>query len=407
MTQNETNIAIIGAGVSGLVAAQTLEKAGYTTTIFEKSNRIGGRVHTEYIDDYPLDVGFQVLLTAYPAAQRILDYDALELRTFLPGAQIISSGKTHTIGDPLRHSGFWSSALDSNIASFSDKIKTLQLARALKSKSISDIFAAQSQSTLDYLKEKGFSQKYINQFFKPFFGGIFLENELHTSSRMFEFIYKMFATGDAAIPKNGMQMIPNQIASTLKSKIQLNSDVVNVKNSQVFFESSESKNFDIIIDTIGITLDQKDKIKWKGTVNHYYEVDIDRKVNQLITLTPDIDGINSIHFVTDLIPHPTGKQILSISTNANTDTQRTDNEIVKRYVNSLFDIRFINHLASYAVPQALPDIQSPNYSATIDNLKINESTYRTGDYLSAGSLNAAMENGEKVAKLIISDLSIV
>ena len=40
--------------------------------------------------------------------------------------------------------------------------------------------------------------------------GIFLENELKTSSRMFEFVFKMFSEGDTAIPGRGMGMIPKQ-----------------------------------------------------------------------------------------------------------------------------------------------------------------------------------------------------
>ena len=34
------------------------------------------------------------------------------------------------------------------------------------------------------------------------FAGIFLETELSTSSRMFEFVFKMFAQGDVAIPES-------------------------------------------------------------------------------------------------------------------------------------------------------------------------------------------------------------
>lgn len=50
-------IAIIGAGISGLAAAQILAKAGLTVTIFEARDRIGGRVWT--VDDLgtPLDAG--------------------------------------------------------------------------------------------------------------------------------------------------------------------------------------------------------------------------------------------------------------------------------------------------------------------------------------------------------------
>ena len=78
----------------------------------------------------------------------------------------------------------------------------------MRFKSLEKIFLSKELKTIDYLKKYGFSKKIINDFFKPFFAGIFLETELSTSSRMFEFVFKMFAQGDVAIPESGIQEIP-------------------------------------------------------------------------------------------------------------------------------------------------------------------------------------------------------
>lgn len=51
------NIAIIGAGMSGLTAAQTLAKNDIKVTVFEARDRIGGRVWTDKQLGIPLDVG--------------------------------------------------------------------------------------------------------------------------------------------------------------------------------------------------------------------------------------------------------------------------------------------------------------------------------------------------------------
>ncbi len=42
-----TRIAIIGAGIAGLNAALTLQDAGLACSIYEASNRIGGRMHSD------------------------------------------------------------------------------------------------------------------------------------------------------------------------------------------------------------------------------------------------------------------------------------------------------------------------------------------------------------------------
>jgi hypothetical protein len=78
---------------------------------------------------------------------------------------------------------------------FQIKIKILKLNNYLKKKSITAIFETDETTTLNYLKSFGFSDAIITDFFTPFFSGIFLENQLDTSSRMFEFVYKMFGNG--------------------------------------------------------------------------------------------------------------------------------------------------------------------------------------------------------------------
>ena len=102
MDKKDFKIYIVGAGVSGLVAAQVLENKGYHPIILEASDRAGGRVKTDIKKGFQLDHGFQVLLSSYPAAQKYLDFKALKLQKLKPGAVIFKNGKQQVIGDPLR-----------------------------------------------------------------------------------------------------------------------------------------------------------------------------------------------------------------------------------------------------------------------------------------------------------------
>ena len=78
MGKKDFKIYIVGAGVSGLVAAQVLENKGYHPIILEAANRAGGRVKTDIKKGVQLDHGFQVLLSSYPAAQKYLDFKAFK-----------------------------------------------------------------------------------------------------------------------------------------------------------------------------------------------------------------------------------------------------------------------------------------------------------------------------------------
>jgi phytoene dehydrogenase-like protein len=185
----DQDIIIIGAGLAGLVAAKHIEAAGGSPLILEASDRVGGRVKTDVKDGFKLDRGFQVLLTGYAEAQEYLDFAALDLRSFQTGARIFADGRSFLIADPLRDPAQVWRMVFSPVGSLLDKIKMWQLTQQLKRLSPSKNFDHNHVSTLDYLqKEWGFSDRIIRQFFKPFFGGIFLENALLTPASMFRFV---------------------------------------------------------------------------------------------------------------------------------------------------------------------------------------------------------------------------
>jgi predicted NAD/FAD-dependent oxidoreductase len=50
---------IIGAGLSGLVAARTLKDTGVHVTVLEKEEKVGGRMRTDLVEDGVFDHGAQ------------------------------------------------------------------------------------------------------------------------------------------------------------------------------------------------------------------------------------------------------------------------------------------------------------------------------------------------------------
>jgi len=302
MNKKDCKIHIIGAGVSGLVAAKVLEDNGYSPVIIEATERVGGRVKTDVVNGFQLDHGFQVLLTAYPAAQKYLDFGALQLQKFLPGASIFKNGNQLIIGDPLKDFSLLFSTLFSGIGNFSDKLKILKLNNKLKRKNVSAIFAEKEQTTLSYLRELGFSDEIINDFFKPFFSGIFLETKLETSSRMFEFVYKMFGEGYAALPKAGIEAIPKQLLQNLKSTaVQYNTKVISIKDGEIELDDQTTLNSDFTIITSNISNlcsgAENSIVEWKSCENLYFETEARVIDKQLIGLISEKGAlINNIFY---------------------------------------------------------------------------------------------------------------
>jgi protoporphyrinogen oxidase len=409
MTQKNPKIHIIGAGISGLIAAQTLEKNGFSSTILESTDSVGGRVKTDIVDGYQLDHGFQVLLTSYPAAKRFLDFKSLELQEFLPGATIFNNGKAQTIGDPLRDLSLLFPTVFSSIISMMDKIKILKLNLILKKKSLEDIFAEKEISTLDYLKNFGFSEQTISQFFKPFFSGIFLETKLETSSRMFEFVYKMFGTGNAALPKAGIQAIPDQLAGNLKStKILFSTKVSSVKDGEITLENGEilESDFTIIATDANLLIEDLNKknIKWKSCFNLYFETEKRMIEKPIIGLLPKDNALtNNIFYNTSLETRKNaGKELLSVTVVDNQNFKGNElAEKVKIELNEYFNIDVLRLIKQYEIPKALPDLKNIKYSLNPEETRYSSQIFLAGDTLLNGSLNAAMLSGESAATALI------
>ncbi|OUS18631.1 oxidoreductase [Nonlabens dokdonensis] len=409
MKENHPSIAIIGAGVSGLTAAITLQKAGYQTTIYEANSFVGGRVYSDTSRSQILDHGFQVMLDAYPAVQEFLDVEALKLRKFVPGSIVFKDGKKYRLGDASRNSSFLWSTIVAGVGSIKDKWLVFSLSRKLKQKSIQEIFASPEVTTLAYLQDFGFSAKMINSFFKPFYAGIFLETELSTSSRMFEFVFKMFAEGNATIPAQGIKAIPEQLAAQLpKESLILDKKVTSVVGNEITFENGEkaTSDFTIIATPAGKLVPNlaNQEQNWHQVTVLYLDTDHTGFDEAIIGLVANEDSlINNFHFLQDVFDDH--KNIISVSVvKKHTLNNEQLTERVIKELREETDIKASSLIKMFHINKALPQLNSLNNCMHPTETQLTEHIFLAGDHLSNGSLNAAMLNGKAAAQAVMSKI---
>ncbi|MGZ3754000.1 MAG: NAD(P)/FAD-dependent oxidoreductase [Mucilaginibacter sp.] len=414
--RDNRDILIIGAGIAGLTAARVLTNAGKSVKIIEASDSIGGRVKTDRVDGFLLDRGFQVLLTAYPEAKQFLNYKDLDLRKFSPGALILDSHGISEIGDPLREPSTLFKTLLSPAGTFTDKLKMLILKQKLSRKSIEGIFDSPETTTLSYLIKAGFTNKMLTQFFKPFMTGIFLEDRLKTSSRMFEFVFKMFSEGDTAIPANGMSMIPKQLAQGLTvDDLALNESVIAIDGNEILTSKVRTlKPKYILIATDEANIPgafTRDVKKANSVVNIYFTAATPPYKKPLIALNT-LPGklVNNIAVMDQISPaySSNGKSLISVSI-INEQQHKEMEELIPKVIDEIkfwyADAVNWNYLKSYNIPYALPNDEHVSDHIKPSALRLSDHCFICGDHLLNGSINAAMKSGRLAAEAIISTMN--
>jgi hypothetical protein len=278
----------------------------------------------------------------------------------------------------------------------------------LKKKSIDTIFASPETTTLEYLRTLGFSKKMIDRFFRPFFSGIFLEPELRTSSRMFEFVYKMFGEGYATIPEQGIGAISEQLKGKLETtQFQFGQEVKQVTNTHITLENGqELAHSGVIITANASTLvpNMNDQaVQWKSCTCLYFEVDRTNIPEGTIALVAEQGKLtNNMYAYQDA----SGRQLLSVTTlKDNGKTEQELTQAVEAEVKGYCGIQRIKHIANLKITEALPDLTQLKMTAEPSESQLTEHIFLAGDVLFNGSLNAAMESGRLAAAGLIQKKS--
>lgn len=394
-------VIIVGGGITGLSAARLLSRRGVPFVLLESASQIGGRVQSEFYDGYILDRGFQILNTGYPEWEnQQINIQALSLQSFASGAKIFQAGKVHTLADPFRDGLIAFQAFFSKSVSVKDMLLVLKLRFLLKRQDIVRIFAIENQSTLQFLQQFGFSNPFIEAFFKPFYSGIFLESELKTPASMFAFVFKAFAEGTAALPQKGMQQLVKLLSSEINDEnILTDSKVTHVQSGMVTLSDGTTLSAPHIWLTTGTRPFQGVKRKeWQD--NHatsvlYFSTDIAPNWGRFIGLNAAKTGLIN-HFCMPSAVHPSyspkGKHLLSISLKPQINyVEGMEHEVMAE----LTAMNAIQHPAAFlkaiTIPAALPNLTSMRYEPEL--IPLHDGVLATGDFAAYPSLNAALHAG--------------
>jgi phytoene dehydrogenase-like protein len=411
---SKPDVLIVGAGLAGLCCARKLHKEGVSFEVLEASDGVGGRVRTDEFDGFLLDRGFQALLTAYPEALAELDYEALRLCAFVPGAMVRKEGHFFRLSDPYREPGTWAANLFSPVGSLLDKIRLSRLRGDLLRKTIEDIFAREELSTRQYLLRRRFSAHMVHEFFRPLLGGILLDAKLSASSRMFEFVFKMMAEGDMAVPERGMGQIPLQLAGALPAdSVRLNCPVASAAPRRVRLESGEEMEARAAVAVAADgpramqVLNTRVRISSRSVCCLYFDVLEPPLEEPIVLLSGGSRGVINHMVVMNLVSPayaPEGHNLVSISTVGTPAREDTSLESQVRAQLRRWYGKFVSEwrlLRIYRIEHAHPvsvpvEWQKPP--------RLEPGLYICGDHRATPSIQGAMESGRLAAEALLREM---
>ena len=408
------DVTIIGGGLAGLACGVRLAERGIDFQILEATDRVGGRVRTDVVDGFQLDHGFQVLLTAYPAARELLDYDQLDLRSFDPGAMIRKGDSFSAIDDPWRRPRTLLSNAFSNVGTLADKLRIAKLRHDVCQGEIDDLFLRVEQPTRNRLRALNFSEDFISDFLRPWFAGIFLDRDLDTSSRMMEFVFRMFAQGDAVVPAAGMQAIPEQLASKLPAgSVQTSATVTNLDGSAIeMSDGSRTESREIVIATEGTAaarlLGQDDAMKWQQVSCLYFAADRAPLNSKKLVLSGNGGPINNLCEISSVAPSyaPEGKALVSVSVVGKSEDTLTIVQPVRDQLRQWFGsvTDKWEMLRSYHIPYALPSQTTERTNPVLKPVDIAGKPIVCGDHRETSSIQGALNSGMRAAEAVMGRL---
>ncbi len=386
---DEHDVIVVGGGVAGLACARALVAEGRAPLVLERSHAVGGRVRTDVVDGFLLDHGFQVLPTAYPEARSALDYGRLELGELSRGAIIRADGRFRRLADPRQSPVRSIRALAGGVVGVRDGAAILKLLRGSRDET----------TTADALRRSGLSRATTERFFAPFLRGIFLEQQLTTSSRFLDFVLKAFADGTAALPARGMGSIASQLAQGVD--VRTGTSVAAVGPHAVSLETGEQLRADAVVLAAAGIVDEPAH-GWNGVTCIYYDAPATPVPGPWLVVNGEGGPINNLCVPSEAAPGyaPAGRSLVSVTI---LGAREPDLDAVDRQLRGWFGTQVGDwrHLRSYRIRRALPAY--PVGGFVTQPVRLADGLYACGDHREHPSLNGALRSGRRAAEAVLAD----
>jgi phytoene dehydrogenase-like protein len=407
MSRSGLRAVVVGAGVAGLACAGDLVAGGATVRVLEAGDAVGGRMRTDRQAGFLLDRGFQVFNTSYPQVRRRIDLRALQLRPFTPGMLLHTSRGRLRFTDPTRQPRRAAEAVTGHLARPRDMAALTLLTTRDVLAPASRIRHRPDQATLTALRRAGISGELIERLFRPFLAGVFLEDELETSSRFFHLVWRSMLRGSLCLPRHGIQAVPGQLAAALPpATIRLETPVSALTGEGVLLADGTERPADVVVVATGPAAAARLlpglQVPATRTVTTIYHAAPAPPLAEPTLLVDTERQVLHTSVLSEVTPGYASNGRALVSTSVLGGGGENAEPKARERLATLYqaDTADWEHLATYTVEGALPAMAAPH--PLTRGSRVGPGRYVCGDHRATGSVQGALASGARAAREILA-----
>ncbi len=370
---------VIGAGLAGLTTARKLQSYGKSVLVLEASDRVGGRVKSDYQDGFIFDHGFQVINPRYPEVAKSKVLKSLDFKYI--------SGSIR-LADIDKKVGYNFGSLSSDIGSVLEKLKVIS-------------FVLNPRVNLDknfgnYAVE--FPKLYANVL-APFLSGVFLTDPRKISAVVAQQILRSFIKSLPGVPANGVSAFSEKLAEPLNN-LRTSTVVEKISGNQVFTDQGNFTARFIVIacnpTSANKLMGYRESTQMLSSTTMYFGCGDNLFNAKNLVISAKSSLVNSIVMSQVSSKYaPPGVNLISATSLSPLSEQEFRGELAKIWQ---ADTAKWDSLARYEIKESLP-FHGSGKSLTSD-LQVSESLFVVGDHKYLPSQQGAMKSGADAARLI-------
>ncbi|MFD8753281.1 NAD(P)/FAD-dependent oxidoreductase [Kitasatospora sp. NPDC059577] len=406
--QTAVEVIVVGAGPAGLACALDLTAAGREVLVLEASDDVGGRMRTDVVEGFRLDRGFQVFNTSYPQVRRRVDLGALRLRPFTPGFLLADGRRSRRLLDPTRRPAQALGLLPDGPLPLRDLATVGLLGLCDAALPAAVLKRAPETTTERALRRAGVSRRTVDGVLRPFLAGVFLEDGLETSSRMFHLVWRSMVRGSLCLPGEGIGAVPRQLAARLpEGRLVCRAPVERLTADGVVLADGAVLRGRAVVVATGMAAAARLlpglEVPTARAVTTFYHVASVSPLREPVLVVDAQRRVLNTVVLSEVVPGcaPDGRALVSTSVLG----AEADERAARRRAGELYgvDSSAWRPLADYRIAEALPAGPAP--------LPLSRSTrfapgrYVCGDHRATASVQGALASGARAAREVSADLA--